>query len=367
MMRQHYLITGWTEIRRVIRIVSGVVALLFVAGVAASDTPAQGQGKPEAGKAIYVARCAVCHGAGGAGDGPVAGTLPDKPSNWTAGGGKLKSLGDQQLFEVIAKGGKVFGLSVAMPAHPDLSKADIWNVVAYVRDLMEGAKVADATSVPRPAAIEPESVRWGTTLDWASRLTISLSALILICIGISRLVYRGSQTEGNALWLHLLSLGVLPLSLLVVGNFAVLEYATHTNFCGACHLTMKPYLDDLYMPGGKSLAALHYQHRFVQGTDCYTCHANYGLHGTFEAKMTGLRDVYRYVTRTYHLPLKMRESLENRLCLKCHNEAKRYLAHSIHLTLEEPMRMDQIKCGGCHSPSHDIPRPKQAARPKGVG
>jgi mono/diheme cytochrome c family protein len=353
--------------RRAARRAYGVSALVVVVGLAPSPTSAQERGDPNAGKAIFEGRCAVCHGAGGAGDGPVARALPDKPSNWTAGGGKLKSLGDQQFFEVIAKGGKAFGLSVAMPAHPDLSKADIWNVVSYVRGLMEGAKVADTTSAPRPAAIEAESLQWGTAVDWATRLTISLSVLILACIGISRFVYRGSQTEGNALWLHLLSLGVLPLSLLVVGNFAVLEYATHTNFCAACHLTMKPYLDDLYMPGGKSLAALHYQHRFVQGTECYTCHANYGLHGTFEAKMTGLRDVYRYVTRTYHLPLKMREPFENRLCLKCHNEAKRYLAHPIHVTLSEPMWMDQIKCGGCHGPNHDIPRPKQAARPKGVG
>ena len=92
-----------------------------------------------------------------------------------------------------------------------------------------------------------------------------------------------------------------------------------------------------------------------------------GIHGTFEAKMTGMKDVYRYVTRTYHFPLKMREPFENRLCLKCHNEAKRYLGHSIHLTLEEPMRMDLIKCGGCHRPSHDIPRPKQAAKSMEVG
>jgi Doubled CXXCH motif (Paired_CXXCH_1). len=130
---------------------------------------------------------------------------------------------------------------------------------------------------------------------------------------------------------------------------------------------MKPYVDDLHMPAGNSLAALHYQHRFVQGSECYTCHANYGIHGTFEAKMTGVKDVYRYVTRTYHLPLKMREPFENRLCLKCHDEAKRYLAHAIHVTLSEPLRMDQIKCSGCHAPSHDIPKPKQAARPKEAG
>lgn len=353
--------------RWAVKIASGVAAFVAVAGVVTSDASAKGKGDPGAGKAVYAARCAICHGAEGAGDGPVARALPDKPSNWAAGGGKLRSLGDQQLFDVIAKGGKVFGLSVLMPAHPDLSETDIWNVVAYVRGLMEGAKGAGVPSAPRPAAIEPEDVRWGTALDWATWLTVGLSVLILISIVISRIAFRGRQTEGNALWLHLLALGIFPLSLMVVGNFAVLEHATETRFCGACHLAMKPYLDDLNMPDGKSLAALHYQHRFVQRTECYTCHANYGIHGTFEAKMTGLRDVYRYVTRTYHLPLKMREPFENRLCLKCHDEAKRYLAHPIHVTLSEPLRMDQIKCSGCHAPSHDIPRPKQAAKSMEAG
>jgi mono/diheme cytochrome c family protein len=335
-----------------------VVALLLVAGVTASDTLAQGEGKPQAGTALYAARCAVCHGASGAGDGPAAQGLSDKPSNWTVGGGRLKDLDDRQTYELIAKGGKPLGKSALMPANPDLSEADLWSLVATVRGLAQGGRVSVGQAAPGAGKVE--ALKWGTSLDWAIMLTIGLSALILICILVSRIVYRGRQTEGSALWLHLLSLGIFPLSLLVIGNFAVLEYAKEVRFCGACHLAMKPYLDDLHMPGGKSLAALHYQHRFVQETECYTCHANYGLHGTFEAKMTGMQDVYRYVTRTYHFPLKMRKPFENRLCLKCHDEAKRYLAHPIHRMLSESLRIDQIKCSGCHRPSHDIAVPRQA-------
>jgi mono/diheme cytochrome c family protein len=348
-----------------VRIVSGFAAFLFVAGVAVSDTLAQGEEKPGAGKALYATRCAICHGASGAGDGPAAQGLSDKPSNWTVGGGRLKDLDDRQIYDLIAKGGKAFGKSTLMPANPDLADADLWNLVATVRGLAQGARVSVGQAAP--GIVKVEGLKWGTALDWAMMLTIGLSALILICIVMSRIVYRGRQTEGSALWLHLLSLGIFPLSLLVVGNFAVLEYAKEVHFCGACHLAMKPYLDDLHMPGGKSLASLHYQHRFVQGTECYTCHANYGIHGTFEAKLTGLHDVYRYVTRTYHFPLKMRRPFENGLCLKCHDETKRYLAHPIHRTLSEPFRMDQIKCSGCHRPSHDIPKPKQAAKSTEVG
>jgi nitrate/TMAO reductase-like tetraheme cytochrome c subunit len=127
---------------------------------------------------------------------------------------------------------------------------------------------------------------------------------------------------------------------------------------------MKPYIDDLHNGKSRSLAALHFQHRFARGTECYSCHANYGVHGTFEAKMRGLQDVYKYVTRTYHLPVKMRAPYENALCLKCHSEAKRYVAAfgGVHLKLSDQLRTGVLKCVGCHKLAHDIPKLEQAAR-----
>lgn len=112
-----------------------VVSLLVLrAAFSASDALAQEKGDPKAGKAIYEVRCAMCHGSEGAGDGPVARELKDKPSNWKAGGG-LKDLKDQKIFELITNGGKAFGKSALMPAHPDLSEAEVWNLVAYVKSL----------------------------------------------------------------------------------------------------------------------------------------------------------------------------------------------------------------------------------------
>lgn len=215
-----------------------------------------------------------------------------------------------------------------------------------------------------------EALRWGSALDWAIALTVVVSALILIGVLISRIAYRGSQTEGSALWLHLLSLGIFPLFLLAVGNFAVLEYAKEVRFCGACHVTMKPYIDDLHNAASQSLAALHAQNRFAPDTECYSCHANYGLHGTFEAKLTGLRHVYKYVTATYRLPLTLPAAFDNTLCLKCHNGAKRFMAEDVHLQdgkLSHELRTGATSCVDCHAPAHAIPKPKQAAGPQEVG
>jgi nitrate/TMAO reductase-like tetraheme cytochrome c subunit len=196
-----------------------------------------------------------------------------------------------------------------------------------------------------------------------------VSVLILAGIAVSLIRYRGRQAEGNALWVHLLALGVLPLFLLAVGNFAVLEYAKEERFCGKCHRTMKPYSDDMQNPKSQSLAAAHFQNRFAPSTGCYSCHANYGVHGTFAAKLTGLRHVYKYATATYHLPIKLPTPFENTLCLKCHNGAKRFMAQDLHLEngrVSAGLRTGQIECIQCHSPAHDLPTPKKTvARPDG--
>lgn len=118
----------------------GVVAQLLAVAVgiafAASDVLAQGKGDAKAGEAVYKAQCAKCHGDSGAGDGPQGQKLKTKPSNWTAGGGGLKGMDDQKIFDSIAKGGKAVGKSAAMPAYPKLSEADVWNVVAFVKSLV---------------------------------------------------------------------------------------------------------------------------------------------------------------------------------------------------------------------------------------
>jgi len=212
------------------------------------------------------------------------------------------------------------------------------------------------------------SPRWGTALDWAVILTVVLAVLIVAAVVAARIVYRGRQTEGSALWLHLIALGIFPLFLLACGTFATLEYAKETQFCAACHLTMKPYIDDLRAPKGTSLAALHFQHRFAPGTECYACHVDYGLHGTFEAKLAGLKDTYRYVTRTYRLPLAMTAPFDNGLCLKCHDGAKRFIADDVHLDgdrVSKELRTGATLCGDCHKAAHKMPV-RRAAPPRGA-
>lgn len=317
-------------------------------------------------KAIYEAQCSICHGSAGAGDGLFALKLKVEPSDWTAGGG-LIGMDDRQIFDVIAKGGVAVGKSMTMPGFPTLSESEVQGLVAHVKGLkrsLGAVPPASHASAPKPRPLESEPLRWGSGLDWGVVLTIGVSVLILVGILVSLVLYRGRQPEGNVLWLHLLSLCIFPLALLAVGNFAVLEYAKEERFCGSCHVLMQPYIDDMHNGESRSLAALHFKDRFARGTECYSCHANYGVHGTLEAKIQGLEEVYRYVTRTYELPLKMRAPYENALCLQCHAEARRFTDafDGIHVKLSEELRTGVIRCVGCHKLAHDIPRGEQVAQ-----
>jgi high-affinity iron transporter len=120
--------------RRWIGVTAVVTVLVSLLGLAARDLGAQAAGDPAKGEALYKARCANCHGAAGAGDGPAGKVLKDKPKDWTKGEG-LKEFNDQQLFDAIKKGGKAVGKSPAMIAFPGLSDAEIRNVIAYIKTL----------------------------------------------------------------------------------------------------------------------------------------------------------------------------------------------------------------------------------------
>jgi nitrate/TMAO reductase-like tetraheme cytochrome c subunit len=216
-----------------------------------------------------------------------------------------------------------------------------------------------------------EPVRWGSTLDWATRLSLVISALILLGILASLLLYRDRQTSGNALWLSLISLAVLPLVLIPIGNFAVFETATEVRFCGTCHLVMKPYVDDLHDAKSHSLAAAHFQQRSSPGTECYSCHSDYGMHGTYAAKLEGMRHVYKYWTSTYTFPIKMYPpGFSNELCLKCHNGAKAFMQQAIHLDddnkVSSDLLTDDTNCTQCHGPAHELPKPRPGAQSAAV-
>lgn len=83
---------------------------------------------------VFSARCTVCHGLTGAGDGAASSGLDPKPANlmdaaWQG------SVTDAHIETIIKSGGAAVGKSAAMPGNPDLKPGVIAALRAHIRSL----------------------------------------------------------------------------------------------------------------------------------------------------------------------------------------------------------------------------------------
>lgn len=203
-----------------------------------------------------------------------------------------------------------------------------------------------ALALPRPRG-------WiGTSDDWARGLGIAFVALALVLLALAwRRLRRAGLTPGMK-ELLVLPLLVLPLAIVFFGYAYGIEHSKSAASCGSCHV-MKPYLADLKDPGSGTLAATHYKNRYIQEHHCYTCHTNYGMFGTLEAKLAGVGHVARNLSGRYALPLKISAPYPNQRCLACHGEALKFLKSEGHPKEDLPKLVSgETSCIDCHGPAH---------------
>ena len=125
-----------------------IASLLLLPAIITCPLFAQGKSAPtasEAGKLLYIDKCAHCHGIEGAGDGDAAENLLPRPRDFTSGLYKIRSTEsgnlptDQDLFEVISNG--MPGSS--MPAWKGLlSEDERWSLVAQIKTYFDGFEEA---------------------------------------------------------------------------------------------------------------------------------------------------------------------------------------------------------------------------------
>jgi mono/diheme cytochrome c family protein len=85
-------------------------------------------GDADAGK-LFQQNCVICHGQTGASNGPAAGSLPQKPANFTDVA-MMKKATDGELFWKMTTG------RAPMPSWQDrLTETQRWELVNYLREL----------------------------------------------------------------------------------------------------------------------------------------------------------------------------------------------------------------------------------------
>ena len=185
---------------------------------------------------------------------------------------------------------------------------------------------------------------------YGSRLLLGILIAGIGLILYSLVRYRG-RIEGPLSWGFLLTgVVVLPLASIMFGMLLVFDKAEKVEFCGSCHAAMQAYVRDLTNTRSESLAAIHFKNRFIPRNQCYVCHTSFGLFGTVQAKVAGMIDVGKYYTRTFRVPIQMREPYRNDDCLKCHAEAVRWVGR--HENVKDALLTGETGCLLCHGKEH---------------
>lgn len=104
------------------------------------------------GQQIYTQRCASCHAVDGKGDTPLALSLPTYPPNLASG--LLWRRADGDLFWHIAYGMRDRHGAATMPGFTkQLSDADVWSLIDFMKANAAGASVRDSGAWDQPVAL----------------------------------------------------------------------------------------------------------------------------------------------------------------------------------------------------------------------
>jgi nitrate/TMAO reductase-like tetraheme cytochrome c subunit len=229
-------------------------------------------------------------------------------------------------------------------------------LLAFLAPHAASAAVAPAVEgVPLPHG-------WvGTADQWTAGMGIALALLNLTLLVAAWRSLRSTGLTSTARGWLFVAVGLVPAMVAFLTFTHGLESSATVDSCGYCHV-MQPYVQDLRDAKSDTLAATHYKNRYIQERHCYTCHSDYGLGGTFLAKLGGVRHVVRYTTGAYTLPLKIASPFPNVRCLGCHAGAPKFENSPAHPKEMMPVLLDgSTSCLVCHAPAHP-PGKKVASR-----
>lgn len=190
--------------------------------------------------------------------------------------------------------------------------------------------------------------------------TIVIAVIVLAIIVVAVLVLHPTitATRGGKI-LAFIGMLIFPL---LAGGMGVTENLAHsksTEFCLSCHI-MQDYGKSLTIDDRSYIPAVHYQNHLVpKDSACFTCHTDYTMFGDINAKLRGLKHVYKYYISKPANPIKLYTPYNNRECLHCHLGARSFeegATHNSDPTTLAKVKTNELSCltSGCHNTTHNI-------------
>lgn len=200
----------------------------------------------------------------------------------------------------------------------------------------------------------------------------ALVAIVLAAVLLVHHLWLRPTLDGATRLRLLLGLGVLPAAATVMTTAQGLHHTTEREFCGSCHV-MTGHLNDVEDTKSDSLASRHGRNAFIGGTNCYTCHADYGMLGYPLTKLNGLKHVYHYYLGGYRsmsadearTHIRVAKPYPNSNCTQCHSGTLATFRNvGEHESLVDDLATNRVACAsaGCHGFSHPFTKTDEEKR-----
>jgi nitrate/TMAO reductase-like tetraheme cytochrome c subunit len=179
---------------------------------------------------------------------------------------------------------------------------------------------------------------------------VTVALVLVVIVRPSLTATRGGKQ------LAFVVLFLLPVVVALGGANEHMERSKQTDFCLSCHI-MAPYGRSLHIDDATYIPAAHFQNaRIPRDEACYTCHTDYAMYGTIQAKLRGLRHVYVQYVSGPPATIQLYSPYNNRECLHCHAGARSFEQQAVHMAIMETMKSNQLSCvsSGCHGNVHNV-------------
>jgi len=230
-----------------------------------------GGGDPAAGKAVFNTNCAACHKLDAKMTGPALRGVADRHSKewlvkWIHGSAQLIASGDAEAVKIFGEFNKI-----PMPAFPQLSTADIDNIIAYTSAPKEEAKPAGAAAAVPGAAPAEEGISNNIILG---ALALVMVVLVVMLFLVSNVLTKIAKANGVVV---AEKEPTMPIWKAYAKNqFLVLVTAIIFLLASAYYVYgffMQVGVDQDYSP----IQPIHYSHKIHagdNGIDCKYCHSS---------------------------------------------------------------------------------------------